>query len=842
MIKRLFLTIGLLCLLVGMTTAQNAGASWTILYFGNADNDLEAALMGDFYEMQLVGSNQDVNIVVQFDRAEGYDESNGNWTDTRRYYVEQRPDVNKPTERNALIEFMAQALVSQGFSYEETVAELQPRTDQEINNIYEYFGLGRLIDQTPLENLGEADMGDEETLYDFLVWGASNYPAEKYMVNISTHGGGWEGLGPDEASNGTLELRELDSAFGRAREALGIDKFDIVAFDACLMSQLEVALMLVPHADFMLAAEEVIPSDGYAYEPTLNALKANPDWDAFQLGAAFIDTYIEYYAENNRRQIDLQLIELDKIGAVVASLETFQQAVAADSEAVLSSLATARINAQVFGTSSSDNGELRASTDLYDFMRILSGQANITDAVYSASLEVMASIESAVAYRQTDEFLTRAYGLAIYLPLTDLLYEAGSPGYTDQITAEAQIWLDFLVNFYTTANTVLADNNLTVAISNVLTVSGNPSYHDIPVVNIDSDGRGVVNMEAFVTRLFESGEQLIVDTTPLVLQTVLPDGEVVTEYPEGEFKIEYAWLPEVPVVTDGTNSAYGAIQFSAGSSRFGLYQGQLIRGEEAIAASLVFDISTQRLEKIVATRETENGSVPFETPVVAGDVFVPFVNYYDVDGAYQTILSDVVLDLNSAEGVSYSYQVAPTSTYRVVFILTDLRGEIAFDAAIIDVNNEGIDTSLKGYTELAWGVSFLYPSTWAAPDQLLNEDGSVDVRVFSPDFDNSFYMTAYTEITDVESVLQFAQDRLANFEATLTESPTLGEFEGNSYYYIDYTYPSEEGERVGTLLALLNPDTSMGYIFDFNSSTSESLNALFSAISPTFRYFPPVVE
>ncbi|MFA5480532.1 MAG: hypothetical protein WC337_10965, partial [Candidatus Muiribacteriota bacterium] len=42
---------------------------WTIMIFMNGDNDLEAYGTYDINEMEMVGSNENVNFVVQFDRS-----------------------------------------------------------------------------------------------------------------------------------------------------------------------------------------------------------------------------------------------------------------------------------------------------------------------------------------------------------------------------------------------------------------------------------------------------------------------------------------------------------------------------------------------------------------------------------------------------------------------------------------------------------------------------------------------------------------------------------------------------------------------------------------------------
>ena len=91
-----------------------------------------------------------------------------------------------------------------------------------------------------LEDWGERNMGDWSTLYDFIVWGKANYPADRYILTMYDHGGGWMGACWDYTSYyDFLLMDEIDCAI---RNAGGVD---ILAFTApCLMGALESAYEL----------------------------------------------------------------------------------------------------------------------------------------------------------------------------------------------------------------------------------------------------------------------------------------------------------------------------------------------------------------------------------------------------------------------------------------------------------------------------------------------------------------------------------------------------------------------------------------------------------------------
>ena len=117
-------------------------AKWTFMVYLDADNDLEKFGIADFNEMETVGSTSDVQIVVQMDRIPGYDATNGDWTDTRRFRVIKDNDT-------------------------------------------------KTISSPVLQNLGEVNMGDPQSLVDFVNWAKTNYPADHYCLVLWDHGGGW---------------------------------------------------------------------------------------------------------------------------------------------------------------------------------------------------------------------------------------------------------------------------------------------------------------------------------------------------------------------------------------------------------------------------------------------------------------------------------------------------------------------------------------------------------------------------------------------------------------------------------------------------------------------------
>ena len=232
--------------------AQKAPAEWTIMVYINGKNDLEPYALKDMNEMEMVGSNPKMNIVVEAGRMAGYSEEDGDWKGMRRYLITKDNDVNK-------------------------------------------------ISSKPLEKIAKADMGDYRTLAAFGQWAKAAYPARKYMLIVWNHGSGWEKGLKDVVSKGISYDEETDNhittpQLGMALKAIG--KVDVYGSDACLMQMPEVDYELRNSADYIVGSEETEPGDGYTYNTFLGPLAANPSMSPAQLALVAVDSYANHYQQS----------------------------------------------------------------------------------------------------------------------------------------------------------------------------------------------------------------------------------------------------------------------------------------------------------------------------------------------------------------------------------------------------------------------------------------------------------------------------------------------------------------------------------------------------------------
>lgn len=222
--------------------------TWLVLfYFDGDDPVLEEDIYFDLNEVEMVGSNDRVHMVAQIDRYKGGFAGDGDWNTTRRYYLTKDDDL------------------------------------EAINS--------ELVD-----DLGELDMGDGNTLVDFATWAIQNYPADRVVLILSDHGSGWPGGWSDGSPNNKtgnwITLPQLENALDQVIETTGIRQFEVVGLDACLMSMLEVYNGLAPFSHYAVASQETEPALGWAYEYFLSNLVENPAMNGADLSQAIVEGYI----------------------------------------------------------------------------------------------------------------------------------------------------------------------------------------------------------------------------------------------------------------------------------------------------------------------------------------------------------------------------------------------------------------------------------------------------------------------------------------------------------------------------------------------------------------------
>lgn len=343
---------------------------WTFLVYMAADNNLEPYALMDFNELERVGSDANVSLVVQIDRSPEYDTSDGNWTTTRRYYITRDPDrarINSPL----------------------------------------------------LFDLGELDMASPKTLADFVRWGTTNYPADHYVLILWNHGRGWQtrtmadfepkvkAIHQDTTSGTEMSLNDLSQALS------GMPKMDIVAFDACLMAMIEVAYVVRNAAAMMVASEENVPVEGQPYERVISLLKTYPGMPPRQVSERLVATYVEYYATSVANPVTYSAIDLTKLEALSHSVNQLAVSVLGNLPQVREAVQLAQRKAQWYDH---DYKMYDYYKDLFDFAQLLKEYTANQDVAESADNVMKSFRDVIIAEAHSGAEVANSHGISIYLP------------------------------------------------------------------------------------------------------------------------------------------------------------------------------------------------------------------------------------------------------------------------------------------------------------------------------------------------------------------------------------------------------------------------------------------
>lgn len=382
----------------------------TVLIYMASDNDLNYFAKKNLIDMQKIGSTDHVNILVQVDGLGPYGKN-------KRYFVEKG-----------------------------NLVQVNKHDTSEM----------------------KLDFGNAQTLIDACMWTIENYPSDYYTLILWNHGIGiLDSIGGKTSNaselftynsdtnmleiNRTISFIEYAKHKEEEKEERGICfsdtfgtyltnqklihalstvqknlhgfKFDIVAFDACLMAMLEVADLLQPYAHIMVASQELELGAGYPYhkifEPYLTE-QLNPQ----QFAQHIVKVYGNHY----------KLITSDYTQSAVNldTLQTLKDPLEKTTLLLLEALRYQKNNSVTRLIQASKNKRLCTCfseptyIDLYDFLHNLSESvdhmllqqhmAYIKNDLLQSLHDTMNALQSVVFANEVGSNLHKAQGLSIYFP------------------------------------------------------------------------------------------------------------------------------------------------------------------------------------------------------------------------------------------------------------------------------------------------------------------------------------------------------------------------------------------------------------------------------------------
>jgi hypothetical protein len=410
---------------------------WTVMVYLAGDNNLDRAGVADLEEMKTVGSSRDISVVAQFDRS-------GSKRLTNRYVLQK----------------------------------------------------GTMLAEDVVTALGETNTGDPAVLRDFVTWAVTDHPAERYMLVIWNHGAGWDdanlfeddyfgGATPpvirkgvrltrgeagapvtmgtaraafrrgrralfaptvstllsaraiafDDQAKDYLDNRELKRVLGGIRRALK-RKIDILGFDACLMSMVEVAFQMRDAVRLTCGSEEEEPNEGWPYGAILKALAARPAMTPPALAKLVVEKYLASYTLKDG--VTFSAADLSAVDALAHAVNNLGRTLAAAlaNNASRDAIVTARAQVQEY------SAPYDQYCDLADLCALLARRVRSPD-VRRACDAVRAALDRAViAAGAKGEGVAHSHGISIYFPKKTV-----SPLYGTLDFAKKGAWASFLHDY-----------------------------------------------------------------------------------------------------------------------------------------------------------------------------------------------------------------------------------------------------------------------------------------------------------------------------------------------------------------------------------------------------------
>lgn len=775
-------------------------ADWTVLVYLDGDNNLEGDAVGDFNEMEQAGSNDNVKIVAEFDRIRQDgpedDSSNGDWDTTKRFLVQHDEDPDA-------------------------------------------------INSEELADLGEQNMGDPQTLADFISWGVQTYPARHYALVLWDHGSSWAGIAFDDTSGEKgIRLPELAAALRTAQSQTGVERLDLIGFDACLMAQVDVLDTIAPYGNVAVASAELEPNEGWAWDVWLKQLEADPQQDAATIGDAIVRSYGDFYQNGDDDTPTLAAFDLSRIETLRGDLNALSDAMLKDMNGSYQAIAEARSYAEAY---SQPKPEQFSAIDLGDFTRLLD-ERGAPDDIKKQSQAVREVLDQARIAEWHASFHGRSTGMSVFFPQVAELYpdayEDASP------LPQETSWGKFLKTFHQAGTTQVSAPEITnlqlssaaAGVNNPLTLQGTVSGKDIAYV--------------FFFVGVPHGDQNVELTD---IDFIYPPGSspnaAVPPWSDGANDLSQTWDGTRWALSNGSETVpvllgpakYGTDQYGVE----GIYASKAT-GEQ-INAGLLFRVRSGRaeLQSIWGFPKSQKQEAqPFQLSPEAGDVFTPLLRSYSVQNGKLTP------DFVQGDPITFGDQPlsaiqvpASSGDYVTGFLVRDISGQFNYRYESITVDNAGAGQVSPGqqpaptagpgaqsgtlaFSSQDLGFSLEYPAAWMTLDS-----GNSQVYFYDPSDQSATYVSVDAYTTD-QSAEASNQALLDQYDATLAKERDYQrddaqpfQLAGQAGQSFKYQYTDKNGNAMtGIAIAVTSPSGKRSYLV-----TLQALSADFDGQSDTFN-------
>jgi len=542
-----------------------------------------------------------------------------------------------------------------------------------------------LVDETELAN-----MGDPQTLEDFLTFAYANYPADKIAVTFWNHGGGsTSGAAFDELyGNDYLSLVEMYQAFSKVWEPNAEDQpLELVGFDTCLMATIDTAYVFCDLARYLVASEELEPGNGWNYTGWLGALAQNPAMNGAELGKAICDSFYEGCKQiGTEAEITLSVTDLSKVGGLISAYERFGDEAlvsATQNQNFIASFARAAIKSENYGGNTKEQG--------YSNMLDIGHLARITKDFMPSAEEVLQELDNCIVYKIAGPYRSEATGLSGYYS-----YDGSISNLNGYIQNGAGKSFKYLYAYELTGELVEGGEEYIRS----LDIQEMPQLLSLADTDWDGKKLGLTDDGYSVLDLGEQAEAILSDIQFALYYTDVDndtllflgcDNDILCDWDNGVFNDNFRG---VWPALNGT-PLYMELLFAG--DEYNLYSSPILLNGEQYSLQFSYDFDLEEWTILGATKgideETGMGSKEMRLLEAGDEISIIWkMSTFDDDSEMEMYK---VADFTFDESLTLDESPLPDGSYAMVFMMWDAFGNDAVsESAMFDVSNGEILTTV----------------------------------------------------------------------------------------------------------------------------------------------------
>jgi hypothetical protein len=782
-----------------LETADNA--LWTVLVYYGGDNNLEPAILADLNEMEIAGgSNRSVRVLALVDNESATE--NNDWSTARLF------EVTTDTSRDH--------------------TTVYPPT----------------VDSPYLTDLGEINTSGGEAFAQFLVWGVRHFPANRYVLAIGSHGAGWRGLITDDTTfketrkKVILPLPQLTAALEAAKQEAGVEKFDLIINDACLMSSVEYHLAVADYFRYSLASPEIVVNPALDMTQFLTQIKTDTNADLEKIGRGLVTTYIQRdvlgRATSDAIYLTSTLTDLADYSAVKAALDDFADVFDTDPTLYTSILNQARSAAYVY--SSYVGGE--ELIDLGSLMQLVVRTADEPNIVVAAQA-VLVALRNTNIYSEGGSRVAESVSnyQNIFFPDSSAQFNNNANRYFTE--ANLGSWGNMLRTYFNelTPQVFSLTNERAVpfhppVIPDVLVAGSFPPQDalDAQSAQLGMDTAVAVNVELVgrnMNAAYYTFEKIEQDATGAEVFVRYSEELVLSDVPSGVAKIRSTWDATLPFIQFGADGNFELLRLSGVDPSTGLRVASL-QGRYRLPDSdvwndvtLVFDATNYLVGgsfQRVVNRSAETGAAA-DVTIPDGAIFQ--ANRYVLE-AGKLVVSEGNTYTWAEGGPTWEWRPAPNGDYNISVVVTTSGGSATFSKRAT-INNDNADLDLRADALSLAHMSTPRPRDWTQMEIVVLPGDFRAFRSSSPDGNSNFtlyyrFFSRYPELfsgdtlPDLEDTLYLFEDTALDQgydKLTITNVPSRTTVQGRDALLFNYRYV-EDGKNTNGRGYLVYQDTDFG--------------------------------